>query len=84
MIFFDNRLSPAEMINPSRCPTQLFLQGAFNALHDSSPGQQTIILRDLADYIGCEPKELHFMIMPTDVTVGSIEVPHFDHTLKEV
>ena len=62
MYFLDNITAPLQPVELTPCSTRLFVEGAVKALKGTNKAQHDIILRDLAEHVGCDPLALNFMI----------------------
>lgn len=76
MLFFDHISQPGLTIALGMSAPRKFIEGAGKVLSEANPAQQKLILKDIADYVGCDPRDLDFMIGSSPVG-DEISVPKF-------
>lgn len=80
VLLFHHFQQSSELVESEVCPTSLFVTGASRALKETSPRRQKIILKDLAVQIGCDRKDLYFLVEENN-SDSEIEFPNFNDSL---
>ena len=72
MYLLDDIFVPLQPVELKPCSTRLFVEGAVKALKGTNDAQREIILRDLAEHVGCDLIALNFMVDRANVRDGDI------------